>query len=601
MAFGDHLVKSEVFHLQQLLDDFPRSEFTSICEKHEGEVRKPYCFECKQLICRDCILVDHAGHRYDFVKSVTDAFREEVLSSLVPLRDTRASVTTAIVRVKSSKEIVSDQGANIATTITRLFDELCTILNKHKQVLLQQAQEIVGRKVGTLERQQDDLQLALGTLDSLVGFIERTAENANDEEFISMKQQMICRVKQVSKKYKDMKFSVNEVANTFVAIPPPSSFTELCKSSFVGEVEGPGLKFATIQQVSKFKVCTHYTHGQPPPVQQQVSAKLESLVDGSVLQATVVSQTPSVYELSYTPTIRGRHRLTVQVNNTEIGMFQVFVQHPPTQLGTPVRVIEGVEPWYIAVGDKGELFVTELRDHQYTILDAEGIRVLTIGSKGKPPFGDRFPTGIAVDGEGNLYIASYPSEKIFKFNRHGEVIKSVGKSGKGPGEFDYPCAVRYHNHQVYVCDCNNGRVQVFDSNLNFVQSFGTDGDGPGTLKEPRDIDFDTQGNIYVVDFSKAQVVVFSENGQYLRHIYQCGPSKGELSEPKGLCVSGDYVYVTDFGHFCVSVFYTSGEFVHFLGNSESGGGELNGPYGIAIDQDGFLFVCDRISNCIQVF
>ena len=87
---------------------------------------------------------------------------------------------------------------------------------------------------------------------------------------------------------------------------------------------------ATTKEVSNFIVCTCY---QLPPVQQHVSAQLKSLVDGSVLQAAVVSRTPSTYELSYTPTTRGHHQLTVQVNNTEIGTFQVFVQHPPTQLG----------------------------------------------------------------------------------------------------------------------------------------------------------------------------------------------------------------------------------------------------------------------------
>ena len=44
-----------------------------------------------------------------------------------------------------------------------------------------------------------------------------------------------------------------------------------------------------------------------------------------------------------------------------------------------------------------------------------------------------------------------------------------------------------------MCDKNNARVQVFDSNLKFVQSFGTNSDGPGQLKGPRDIDFETQG------------------------------------------------------------------------------------------------------------
>ena len=265
-----------------------------------------------------------------------------------------------------------------------------------------------------------------------------------------------------------------------------------------------------------------------------------------------------------------------------------------------MRVIElGVQPYYIAVGDKGELFVTEHWDYQYTVLDAQGQRVLTIGSKGRPPFGNERPNGIATDGQGNVYVATH-AHNVQKFNKHGEVVKSVGKRGRNVGEFVHPHGIQYHNHQVYVCDCSNGRVQVFDSNLNFVQSFGH-GDGPGQLKELRDIDFDTQGNIYVLDYSKHQVLVFSEDGQYLRHFGQKGQGEGELSGPRGMCVSGDYVYVTEYSNNRVSVFHTSGEFVRSFGKKGSGRGELNSPRGIAVDQDGFVFVCEEGNNRIQVF
>ena len=264
---------------------------TSICQKHEGKQCKLYCFQCEQLICKDCTLVDHAAHKFDFVRGVADAFREEVLSSLGPLQDTHASVTTAIARVEDSKNEIRDQGTNIAATITKSFKELCTILNNREQILLQQVQEMVGRKVDMLDRQQEDLQLALATLNSLVGFIERTAENASDEEFITMKQQMTSRVQQVSRKYQDVNLYPNEGTDMYVEVPPPSCLAELCTKSSVAY--GRSLKSATTKQVSKFAVCTH---GQPPPVQQNVSAELKSLVDGSV-----VSQTPSTYELSYTP------------------------------------------------------------------------------------------------------------------------------------------------------------------------------------------------------------------------------------------------------------------------------------------------------------
>ena len=223
-----------------------------------------------------------------------------------------------------------------------------------------------------------------------------------------------------------------------------------------------------------------------------VSAELKSLVDGSVLQATVVSQTPSTYELSYTPITRGCYHLAVQVNNTKVGTFQVFVQHPPARQSSESH--KGVKPQYISVGEKGELFVTENCDHQYTVLDAHGHRVLNVGSEGE--FEDSDPTGIAADGEGNVYVTS-EDHKLWKFNRCGEVVKSIGKEGENVGEFNWPFNIRYHEHQVYVCDSNNGRVQVFDLNLNFVQSFG---DGPDQLVDPRDIGFNTQGNSYVVDY-----------------------------------------------------------------------------------------------------
>ena len=273
-----------------------KKTLTSTCQKHEGKRRKLHCFECEQLICKDCTLVDHAGHKFDFVKGVADAFREEVLSSLVPLRDTHVSVTTAIARVEDSKEI-RDQGTNIAATITKSFKELRTILNNREEVLLQQAQEVVGRKVSVLDRQKEDLQLALATVDSLVGFIERTAENGSDEEFISMNQQMISRVQQVSRKYKDVNLYPNEGTDMYVEVPPPSCLAELCTKSFVAY--GAEVTSTTTKLMSKFTVCTR---GHPPVVQPNASAQLKSLVDGSVLQATVVRQTPSTYELPYTPT-----------------------------------------------------------------------------------------------------------------------------------------------------------------------------------------------------------------------------------------------------------------------------------------------------------
>ena len=62
------------------------------------------------------------------------------------------------------------------------------------------------------------------------------------------------------------------------------------------------------------------------------------------------------------------------------------------------------------------------------MLDSQGQRVLTIGSKGKAPFWDQGPSGITTDGKGNVYVAS--AHKVQKFNRRGKMVKSVGKKGR---------------------------------------------------------------------------------------------------------------------------------------------------------------------------
>ena len=93
--------KMKVFKGHKAVPVSEMSEETSIqlstptppCQKHEGELNL-YCLKCEQLICRDCTLVEHAGHNFNFVKGVAVAYKEEILSTLVPLRDTHANVTT---------------------------------------------------------------------------------------------------------------------------------------------------------------------------------------------------------------------------------------------------------------------------------------------------------------------------------------------------------------------------------------------------------------------------------------------------------------------------------------------------------------------------
>ena len=104
-------------------------------------------------------------------------------------------------------------------------------------------------------------------------------------------------------------------------IPDPQN----CKA--VGE----GISKAMKQKTSEFMVELADAEGDPCVTQQQVVVELQSLVDGSITKANVVSKTPATYAVSYQPSKIGEHELSVKVNSVHIhgSQFAVLVYNIP--------------------------------------------------------------------------------------------------------------------------------------------------------------------------------------------------------------------------------------------------------------------------------
>ena len=60
---------------------------------------------------------------------------------------------------------------------------------------------------------------------------------------------------------------------------------------------------------------------------------------------------------------------------------------------------------------------------------------------------------------------------------------------------------------VNVCDCVNNRLQVFDTDLNFIRTIGSLGSGRGQFKWPYDLYFDIEGRAYISDKNNHQIQV----------------------------------------------------------------------------------------------
>lgn len=86
------------------------------------------------------------------------------------------------------------------------------------------------------------------------------------------------------------------------------------------------------------------------------------------------------------------------------------------------------------------------------------------------------PTDVAWDSKGNSYFSDgYINSRVAKVNAKGEWIASWGSLGSGPGQFDTPHGLAVSPaDEIYVADRGNRRIQVLDTEGNYLREFTVD-------------------------------------------------------------------------------------------------------------------------------
>ena len=577
------------------------------CEVHE-EPKKIFCFDCKHLICRDCIVFDHAGHKSDFVKTAAPGTRNKLAKHLSPLKTLLPILGAAAEEVKERKKEIEAAEPSVAEKINVVFRELHDILDQYQHQLLEQSSKMIKEKVDNLSIQEKCLDLSLGTALSVVEFVERTLANASDEKVVAMQDQVLSRINsEVEKRQKETdNLKPVEEVDIGVEVSLAESLREMCQTKarvFQMEVDPQkctvegDVRVAEVDNVAKVTARTCLPSGQPTKKVVKVSAELKSLVNGSTTRVVGVPTQPCTYSIEYTPKIRGRHHLVITTNDQPIAgsPFPVFVKIPPTKLNKPVRVIKGVhKARYLTFNSSEQMIVTEY-DGDVVVFDKQGKKVQTIK---KSVHGFERIAGVAVDNEDNIYVSDCGRDCVYKLNKEGKLLKKFGNKGSGLKELNFPRGVTVVNNQLLVSDRNNGRIQVLTTELEHVKQIGSKGADNGQFQLVQDIATDKEQNMYVSDEGNNHIQILNKDGKFVRSFRNKGSGLENLNSPRGVCVDDhhDIVYVVECGKHCVSVFRKDGQFVTSFGK-----GDLDYPHSVAIDSDGFVYVCNDYDNGISVF
>jgi DNA-binding beta-propeller fold protein YncE len=200
-------------------------------------------------------------------------------------------------------------------------------------------------------------------------------------------------------------------------------------------------------------------------------------------------------------------------------------------------------PHGLRIDDKGNIWVTDIGNHQVMKFDPEGKLLMSLGKKGEAGTGpDQFdrPTDIAVAPSGEFYVSDgYGNSRVLKYSADGKLLKQWGKKGTGPGEFNLPHAIVLDSKgRVYVGDRENNRIQIFDSEGKFETEW-KEGGAPYGL-------FLAGDRLFVADGAANWVKVLGPDGKSLGRFGEKGTGPGQFQLPHMLCVdSMGSVYVTE--------------------------------------------------------
>jgi len=308
--------------------------------------------------------------------------------------------------------------------------------------------------------------------------------------------------------------------------------------------------------------------------------------------------------------------------------------------GGPALAAELNSPWGMALDGAGNLYFSDVGNQVVRKIDAAGT-ITTVAGNGTEGYGGDggpaiqasmdFPSGVALDPSGNLYIADRFNHRVRIVNTAG-IINTFAGNGVGgytgdggpavDAEVGNPKGLLFRTNQLFISNAGQSTIRYVNLTTTIINTLagsltGYDGDG----NAPRLTEFDRPAGMFFA--SDGSLLVTDQTNARIRKVTPTATTtvaggfastsgrgtRANLPDTENLAFdsAGNY-YVVDFGGNRVLKVTPSGQSSMFAGNGTSGYSGDNGPatqaqlylpLGVAADTSGNVFIADTSNAVIR--
>ena len=209
------------------------------CFMHEDKELELYCETCGELICYKCALKSgkHHSHDYEELNVAFEKYKEEITSSLEPMKKQVTTIKKALVLIEKCRGEISEQRTAIEDNIHITFRRLREVLTVRETELIGQLHQMTQRKLKGLAAQSDQIETTLAQLDSCLHFMRESIKAGNESDMLMMKTNTVHQVNELTTPFQADTLKPNTEANmVFSAL---ADLTAMCKR--YGQIFASGL------------------------------------------------------------------------------------------------------------------------------------------------------------------------------------------------------------------------------------------------------------------------------------------------------------------------------------------------------------------------
>ena len=141
-----------------------------MCLEHEDEELKIYCKTCQDIICGDCAIISHKGHKCTFIKDAEKEIVQELQELVSQVKKKEEDFQGYIVEVNTVMAAKTENFAECEKKVNEYFDDY---IQRHRQMLLDKLHQAKTSDENTLAESKKDLEFAQTRLASSVTFTEQ--------------------------------------------------------------------------------------------------------------------------------------------------------------------------------------------------------------------------------------------------------------------------------------------------------------------------------------------------------------------------------------------------------------------------------------------